>query len=1194
MNIAGINVPSSIFEALNENKLVVFAGAGVSRGSPACLPDFEKLSDEIASICGVDRKKDEPIDQFLGRLKNDGTDVHLITKEILLEGCSNPTELHKNILKLFLDDEKNVRLVTTNFDTLFESAAKCVFKSKKEPKVFCAPALPLGRNFNGVVHVHGSLNNDNIEELILTDQDFGRAYLSDGWARRFLLELFNEYTVLFIGYSHNDTIVNYLSRTLPPSTESKRYVLISDKTNKIEKDHWEHLGIQTLVYTSTRKSDYSNLYEFVKKLAEFHAGGLISWKTGIERIASTIPQPDSDKVKEDLELIFSTHENTRFFTDSARHVEWVNVFNEFGRLNPLFKFEALDNQYRIIANWLAGECSSTDYAENLFKIIIQYKFCLHPEFWSKIVDSLIDPQNNIDDDLLNRWLSILVRTIPISNNLINESARQYRIQELGNLCSKLGANLQLLQIFDVVAENCIELVLRRTFSNDIGIISETRIEVECPAEDLQFGLKQLWKVCIEPEIGKIAEPLFYLATAKLKKLHNFLQIWDGASNEYDRMSIARSAIELHEQDKYRRAHCILIDAARDSLEWIAENQPDVARRWCDEHIKSDIPIFRRLAIHTTNENKNLTSEEKLEWISEYVKIDDVSSRHEIFEYFTHLYKKSSSEVRSLLMDLIWNHYSVKSSNYNKELIFNLVYWLYNRVPCCETALENKNKVVEIMPNFEPQEHADFNRYVSTFKVDEHPSPWTVEELLSKPIKESVHDILSHRSEEMIWFGISNVNITISEAAIENIEWGIEFAEELVKRNEFMQEDEFIYDLWDNIIFTWLKLTLSEEHYLNILEFINPKEMPARFNFGTSMLLCNIVKDNGLIESTNLLTLAGKTASNLWDSLEHDEVNGTPDSSEWLRKSINHPAGNIALFWLRVLSIQHKIQSPATNAIERLCRSALLKIVQDSTLNGILALSFVASQYSSFLQYIPHWTREYILPLFSCTNCDSKFYLAWDGFLIWGKLDSEIASDLESAFLKAIPKIASESYYQQNRFLEYCIVMITYYAKDPFTDWIPKIVNGDINFRHNFAQVVEEQLRNINDNQRKEWWNNWIKKYWIKRIRGIPKPLCAKEIQAMVDWLPYLGDAFPDAVNLIKQSLPVVLEDVGIFYSLEDSTIPNSFPNELAQLLVSLGDCELEKFIWSGKGCDLIDKMVQANIDDNLKKKLENLKLKVEC
>jgi hypothetical protein len=60
------------------------------------------------------------------------------------------------------------------------------------------------------------------KRMVLTDRDFGRAYLTEGWARRFVLELFLKYTVLFVGYSHNDPVMQYLARGLPPGDSNKK------------------------------------------------------------------------------------------------------------------------------------------------------------------------------------------------------------------------------------------------------------------------------------------------------------------------------------------------------------------------------------------------------------------------------------------------------------------------------------------------------------------------------------------------------------------------------------------------------------------------------------------------------------------------------------------------------------------------------------------------------------------------------------------------------------------------------------------------------------------------------------------------------------------------------------------------------------------------------------------------------------
>jgi hypothetical protein len=67
--------------------------------------------------------------------------------------------------------------------------------------------------------------------MVLTDADFGRAYLTEGWARRFLLDMFRTHTILFVGYSHDDVVMHYLSRALPIADSADRFALVADAPN---------------------------------------------------------------------------------------------------------------------------------------------------------------------------------------------------------------------------------------------------------------------------------------------------------------------------------------------------------------------------------------------------------------------------------------------------------------------------------------------------------------------------------------------------------------------------------------------------------------------------------------------------------------------------------------------------------------------------------------------------------------------------------------------------------------------------------------------------------------------------------------------------------------------------------------------------------------------------------------------------
>ena len=143
MKIDGIDFPRRILDALRDGKLVVFAGAGVSMGEPAKLPSFKGLATAIAQGTGKTLQDHELEDQFLGRLQHEGVEVHTIAAKMLRKNCRGkvpePTDLHRDLLRLY-PRSASPRIVTTNFDLLFEQAAKEVFDSKPDMFTGSRPA----------------------------------------------------------------------------------------------------------------------------------------------------------------------------------------------------------------------------------------------------------------------------------------------------------------------------------------------------------------------------------------------------------------------------------------------------------------------------------------------------------------------------------------------------------------------------------------------------------------------------------------------------------------------------------------------------------------------------------------------------------------------------------------------------------------------------------------------------------------------------------------------------------------------------------------------------------------------------------------------------------------------------------------------------------------------------------------------
>ena len=304
-----LRFPEPVKSALRDGRLVVFAGAGVSMGEPACLPDFVSLARMIAPGTGESLEDNTPVDRFLGRLKDKGTKVHELAAKALSGEDPAPTALHRDLLRLY-SDASRVRIVTTNFDLLFERAAADLFDTA--PDAFRAPALPLGHDFNGIVHVHGAVSQP--KNMVLTDADFGRAYLTEGWARRFLAGLFREFTVLFVGYGHNDTVMNYLARALPATRERGRFVLIGEE--QPDPQRWKLLGVEPIDYCQSGKHDHIALQEGVARLADLAGRRILDWRREISELAKKPPPIGGEEI-DVFDEALTDPAKTRFFTKAA-------------------------------------------------------------------------------------------------------------------------------------------------------------------------------------------------------------------------------------------------------------------------------------------------------------------------------------------------------------------------------------------------------------------------------------------------------------------------------------------------------------------------------------------------------------------------------------------------------------------------------------------------------------------------------------------------------------------------------------------------------------------------------------------------------------------------------------------------------------------------------------------------------------
>ena len=697
MRIADIDFPKELTDALRDNTLVVFAGAGVSMGPPACLPNFDGLAQEVARGTG-EQPEGSDTDHFLGRLrKQKGTDVHTLAAKALSRDGLKANDLHFNLLRLFTRSQ-SVRLATTNFDELFKKAAATEDLFDSNPQVYRAPALPLGHNFSGVVHVHGAVSRPH--DMVLTDEDFGKAYLTEGWARRFLVSLFRQYTVLFVGYSHSDTDMHYLARALPMG-ETKRFALVG--SDSFDTDRWQLLGIESIVYPQQDAKDHSALNEGIERLADYVRLDVEEWRNKIRRIARTIP-PINREEADVIEEALRDSEKTRFFTEHASSPKWIDWLDERKHLDALFgEGDLSDSDWHLI-HWL-GERIALGNSTALFLLLGKHNVRMHPELWHRLgwqVENSDAAKLNLD--ILSQWVSVLTATLPTNNNYFH-----HVLASLGIRCASHGDYASLLRVFETLTASNLRIKRGFPFEDD----KETRIDTSLQMVGVYEDLHHIWEQGFRPNLKDLVAPLLEAVLARFEERHRALRPWGNRDS--------RPAIESHGQNRGSSAPNVLIDVARDCLEWLAENEESEAKQWLDRLATSETPLLQRIALHTVTEHPGMTSNEKIEWLVESFNIHEPRYHHEVFRLVGIAYPKANEGYRMALIAAVKQYSWQKAPRFglNPEQLtawqhLDWFDWLKTKAPGCPHAKQAYDDAFQRYPEFEPRGLPRFPNMVQSF------------------------------------------------------------------------------------------------------------------------------------------------------------------------------------------------------------------------------------------------------------------------------------------------------------------------------------------------------------------------------------------------------------------------------------------------------------------------------------------------
>lgn len=336
----GPNIPNELIDAQKRGELLFFCGAGVS--VPAGLPSFEKLTKNVAEKLYALDDDDSEISKLLFNKQFDRTFTALkriygdeIVDSILLNELKLPKgpllDNHENLLKLSINEENKPFIITTNFDLLFE-------RVNKKIRSFVPPYLPDIQSkepLSGIVYLHGKWINpkkNELNNLIISSQNFGSAYLSHGWATRFLSNLLTRRTVVLVGYSGDDTLVRYLLEGLNSegSNANNIYAFERGEQGYIE-TKWSQLGATGISYP-----DHNDLWDTVAEWAKY-AGDEKKWDKYINQLSQQSPKDLEPFERGIITNYISTVDGAYKFMGlrPTPCSEWIYVFDKKIRLGQV-------------------------------------------------------------------------------------------------------------------------------------------------------------------------------------------------------------------------------------------------------------------------------------------------------------------------------------------------------------------------------------------------------------------------------------------------------------------------------------------------------------------------------------------------------------------------------------------------------------------------------------------------------------------------------------------------------------------------------------------------------------------------------------------------------------------------------------------------------------------------------------------
>lgn len=1092
----GVTLPAKVEEAFWSDQLVFFCGAGVSSAKPSELPGFRGLAEDVANTLGhpelVPSDKSIPVqfDVVMGKLDEISGDVHgrVSTR---LQVAVTPNAYHLDIWRIAGAQGKTPRIVTTNFDLLFEAAANRI---GVEQSVHVAPTLPLGDDFSGLVHLHGIQHPPASSRMVLTDRDFGRAYITEGWATEFLTRLFAKYTVLLVGYSAEDTIIQYLNRALPNNGERFAFTRSAD-----EYGLWRRLGVTPVPFPSTPDDQYGALETFVKSWsARLSAEPSERFDEMVDFV--TLGPEAAERSPNETAWKMGDPELARHFRLHARASDWLRTLDRMGVVDALFDpvADTLANPYEW-AQWVRASIDDDD-GESLLGVLARHEGRLQQELWFHIWHKMYGDFNG---SIHHRRL---VFVLAVSQQP-RESDRLSMLLARTAESDPETAESLLLQMLTPQ----LSLKVRNSWGFRDDAL-ETRLRLHWRSTSIRDAWPKLM-----PQLSDRAHLLSVVLN--LIRTVEKTDAYFTAVDREDAISSRRDQVEHAERYSRDDPYILVVDIARDLLR---EQVRDHGTRDAIRHVDDRSEMIRRLAIDALSEARSSEADALVRILMQQALPFAFRSRPEVFRLMAATYKNATEPMRLLFLDYIQSTtQGPRDAEVTDYARYNVFVWLSSTadaddpVQTFRSALESEHGFKpEELPNLtsvrrftpvpdDPQ-HAEgrFRSMDVGDVVDELRDDRTLrDEYSDGPILREIHDYLAHAVDahlplldEMIVQGVwsSSAWRVILQSMVRGTTW---VANDLLHRLEVNVE--------------------------------NSADIASRLDFAVAY------PENELNRPLNNVHERSRLLLGLWRMATREVGDQGPTDPSDARST---PRGSLAHYYTEAL-LRAAQQEGEEARIAAEGRDGLQELLDAQGETQADPSPMMLAEYASNLQFrAPEWFGEQLLPRLRALDNGPHARALWAGLLTRKFPGPRLREALQNEIRTGWSQIESGLPGSIEPFIQLHSICFAFDFGHANHEW------ADAFLTHAPESARERWIRSVAHYLDQEGepseYEELLFAHWSHRLDGQP-PISQSEQRALLRWLTLPGIDVSRAAELFVRGPAVAVrdEDLHDYYDLD------GFPNE---------------------------------------------------